>query len=744
MRENVIMRFPLHSNRRWQAVGGLLAHLPVAEAAVATIVFLAALAAIAVTRSAGGAAIIWPANAIAAALLIRMPRVRWIAIAVGLFCAELLANTLGAGDPPALAAAMSLANLAEIILTAWLFRSVIQYPMPNLSVSQAVQMAVIFGAAIPALTACLGGAIVHDGLGAPIWPATRDWWSSSFMGACLFGPPICLYSSSAARRLVSRRFLAQNLALTVICLVSAYVSMRFLGFPFVVIGVPLMFAAFRIGGFGAAVLSGLCGLLVIGLWILGIRPPDLGLIQHAVGAIGLPIVSLAATILPPIAVGLASDERRKATKALRFNERRFRDSMEHSPIGTALADLGGMWTTTNAALQKMLGYSAEECRALSASMLAHPEDRADIVRRMQLLTGGDFPPYEADRRFRHKDGSWVCVRVAVSLVRDEVGQPLHFIGHIESVDARRRAERELADERQRLVTTLRAIADAVITVDAGMRITYVNAAAEELLGHSIEQVTGRQLDEVMILTDARTLRPTTDVVGRCVVRGEVVRREEPCVLHRPDGSVRFVTDVASPVFSADGQVAGTVVVLHDATSLRERDRELSHRATHDVLTGLANRFEFERRAGEVFERARHVDRGATLLVVDLDWFKTVNDSGGHAAGDAVLRRVGEVLMSTVRHSDTVARIGGDEFAVLLDRCGTDRAQAIARQILRALNPLSVAWNGATHTVGASVGLATILKSYEDAAAWITAADRACYEAKRDGRGQSRVAQVQPT
>lgn len=153
-------------------------------------------------------------------------------------------------------------------------------------------------------------------------------------------------------------------------------------------------------------------------------------------------------------------------------------------------------------------------------------------------------------------------------------------------------------------------------------------------------------------------RPTTDMVGRCVVRGEVVRREEPRVLHRPDGSVRFVIDVASPIITVEGQVAGTVVVLHDATTLCERDREPSHRATHDVLTGLSNRFEFERRASELFERARHVDRGATLLLVDLNWFKTVNDGGGHAAGDAVLRRVGEVLMSTVRHSDTVARIGG--------------------------------------------------------------------------------------
>ena len=704
--------------------------------------YLFALAAIVVTRSAGGAAVIWPANAIAAALLIRMPRVRWISAAGALLCACVFANTVGAGDSIVVAAAMSCVNLVEIGLTTWVFRSLWRFPLPNISVGQAVQMTAVMAVTIPGLAALLGGIVVHALLGAPAWPATIGWWLASAIGACLFGPPILLYSSKSAQRLVSKRFLAQNLSLTLICLISTYVSIRFVPLPFIVIGVPLILAAFRVGGFGAAVLSALCGLTVIGLWILDVRPGGLGVFQHTAGVIGLPIIALAAVALPPTAVGLATDARRATMRALRFNERRFRESLEHSPIGTLLADLNGMWITTNAALRNMLGYSTEEFQSLSAPMIAHPDDQADIARRMQMFQTGEAAFHASDRRFRHKDGSWIWARLAVSLVRDEDGRPRHYIGHIESMDARRRAECDLAQERQRLTATLRAIADAVITIDVGMRITYVNAAAEEMIGQSAQDIENRPLDEVIVLTDARTLRPSATAVGRCVARGEVMRREEPCVLHRLDGGVRFVTEVASPIFNGEGQIAGTVVVLRDATGVRERDRELSHRATHDVLTGLVNRFEFERRLTEVFRRVRHAGRPATLLVVDLDWFKAVNDAAGHAAGDAVLRRVGEVLMSTVRHSDTVARVGGDEFAVILDRCGARRAGAIARQILQALNPLPVEWNGATHTVGATVGLATIAESYDDVAAWVAAADQACLEAKREGRGQVRVADVQ--
>jgi diguanylate cyclase (GGDEF)-like protein/PAS domain S-box-containing protein len=590
-----------------------LRRFPLGEPAVAAAFFVAAYAAISVARASGMSAMVWPGNALAAALLVRMPQVRWVPALAGIAIAGILANMLSAHDQLQLAMAMSVVNVLEVGTTAWVFRSWITFPLPNISFHQGLHMAVIFAFAIPLLTAIPGGWIVHSEFGAPQLTASLNWWRSGAIGSCLCAPAVYLYSAKTARRLVSRRFLLENVSLSIFCVVSTYLAIRFVRFPFVVTGVPLMVSAFRAGSFGAAVLCGLCGILVIGLWSVGFHPAGLGIGQQGATIEGLPFLALVATILPPIAVGLATDQRRNAT-------------------------------------------------------------------------------------------------------------------------------RELGAERQRLRTTLRAIADAVITTDADTQITYINAAANDLLGQSLEDIEGRKFYDVVAMTDPRTSRTAQTTLGKCLSSGEVVRPSEVVLLHRPDGGVRYVSKAVTPVFGQSERVVGAVMVLRDATAEYERDRKLSHLATHDVLTGLCNRFEFERRLQVLFDRARLLILPATLLAVDLDSFKAVNDGGGHAAGDAVLRRVAEVLKASVRNKDTVARLGGDEFAVVLEKATPERARAVAFEIQRALNPLLVDWNDKTHAVGASLGVATITNGYESAAAWMAAADSACYEAKRSQHGQVRFAQ----
>jgi diguanylate cyclase (GGDEF)-like protein/PAS domain S-box-containing protein len=426
-------------------------------------------------------------------------------------------------------------------------------------------------------------------------------------------------------------------------------------------------------------------------------------------------------------------------RALRFNEQRFRQSLRHSPAGVVIRGLDGKLTMANDAFLEMLGYSWEELSTLTAEQLVHPDDHEASARDMEHLMDRGADTYVAERRYRHRDGSWVWTRVAVSLATDDDGSPLHFIGHIESLEARRRAERDLAEERERLRTTLRAIGDAVITTDAVSQITYVNAAAENLLGQRLDEIAGRRLDEVVVLTNPQTLKATHSMFALCLARGEPVKRQDRCLLHRPDGSPCYIVDAASPVHDSEGAVSGVVVVLQDATEGMARDRELSHRAAHDPLTGLTNRFEFERRLSECVERYRHIQRPATLLLIDLDRFKVVNDTGGHAAGDEVLRHVAQLLTSIVRDSHAVSRLGGDEFAILLTHSDPAHAELVGSKVLRAVAELSVTWNGTVYTVGASIGAASLRHGLAGFADWVAAADRACYEAKRAGRGQMRVA-----
>jgi diguanylate cyclase len=163
-----------------------------------------------------------------------------------------------------------------------------------------------------------------------------------------------------------------------------------------------------------------------------------------------------------------------------------------------------------------------------------------------------------------------------------------------------------------------------------------------------------------------------------------------------------------------------------------------YRATRDPLTGLSNRAEFEERLRTVFEKARHLDRPAAAMAIDLDRFKAVNDAGGHVAGDAVLCKVAEACRLGVRLSDIVGRLGGDEFAIILDNCPEDRAIDIGQQLLRALNPMEFEWKGSRYSIGASIGVA-MNRDMADEKSWLAAADKACYIAKRDGRGLLRIA-----
>jgi diguanylate cyclase (GGDEF)-like protein/PAS domain S-box-containing protein len=596
-----------------QGTPGTGRRLPLQEFGVAGLFFLAAFAATGSARVPGSSALIWPANALAAALLVRMPQVRWLPALATILVAGVLATSLATHDALGWSLAIGAINLLEVGAKVWTVRGWLRYPLPELSVDQGLRVAAVVGVAIPILTAIPGGWILHMRFGAPEWAATINWWRAGAIGGCLCAPMIYLYSERAARRLIASPYIIANLLLLVLSLSTTYLAVRFLRFPFVVIGVPLIVAAFNAGSFGTALMSSLTGILVITLWKLGMQPGGVALVPQGAGLPGLPLLALVATVLPPVAVGLATDQRR-------------------------------------------------------------------------------------------------------------------------------RAELALADERERLRTTLHAIADAVITTDMDGRITYVNAAASDLLGQALEDVEGRKLYDVVAMTDPGTSRSSHRLLGTCLALGEVVRRQEAMVLHRPDGDVRYVSKVVSPVFGENKRVTGAVVVLRDATAEYERDRKLHHLASHDVLTGLCNRFELERRLQLLFEHANALILPATLLVVDLDHFKAVNDGGGHAAGDAMLRRVAETLKAAVRSRDTVARVGGDEFAVVLEKATPERARAVASQILRALNPLQIEVDGRIYTVGASVGAAMITDGYDSIGAWMAAADSACYEAKRMQRGQLVFAQ----
>ena len=268
-------------------------------------VLVSACVAIELTRVPGGIALVWPSDAIAAALLIRFRHLRCGRAALAVIAAFILANLLIGHRPWTMAVLFGSVNLTEIALMVAAFRFARVAPYPNITIGHAALMTAVFGIAIPGAMAVVGGFLLHALLGLPRGQGTLQWWSSHAIGACLAGPPIILFSIKSTKRLMSGRFGVQNAMTALLSLIACYLTIRYVRFPFVTMALLLLVTAFQMGGFGASIMSVAFGLLITNLWILGIRPLGLDPAAATSGSlIGLPVIALLATVMPPIAVGL--------------------------------------------------------------------------------------------------------------------------------------------------------------------------------------------------------------------------------------------------------------------------------------------------------------------------------------------------------------------------------------------------------------------------------------------------------
>jgi diguanylate cyclase (GGDEF)-like protein/PAS domain S-box-containing protein len=286
---------------------------------------------------------------------------------------------------------------------------------------------------------------------------------------------------------------------------------------------------------------------------------------------------------------------------------------------------------------------------------------------------------------------------------------------------------------------LSSLAEAIITTDAEGRISYLNPAAERITGSSAGQAAGKMLEDLVGLVDELDRRLLSDPVRAALTSGAPVNlSRRALLLSRSNGAERSIELSASPIRNAAKEVIGAALLLHDVTELRGLARQMSYQATHDALTGLVNRREFERRLEEATESGHRGEGQHVLCYLDLDRFKVVNDTSGHLAGDSMLREVAKVLRDAVRDSDTVARMGGDEFGVLLIGCPLEKARQIADDVCRAVGDYRFVWKDKIFNIGVSVGLVEISRESGTLEELLAAADSACYVAKKQGSGRVAV------
>ena len=298
-----------------------------------------------------------------------------------------------------------------------------------------------------------------------------------------------------------------------------------------------------------------------------------------------------------------------------------------------------------------------------------------------------------------------------------------------------RAERGLKREKEKAEVTLRSIGDGVITTDAHGRVTYINGKAEELTGWSDATATGRSLGAVFHIGSEENSTRGADPAAIALAEGRTVDSESGALLIGRNGRQFAVEYTASPVLDDEEGTIGCVVVFHDVSDLRALSRQLSYQASHDPLTGLINRREFEKRLSQALENAHAENLHHALCFLDLDQFKVINDTCGHQAGDELLKRLSSELRAQLRKGDVLARLGGDEFAVLLEECPLEKAKELGETLRRVVEESRFIWEGRPFDVGVSIGLVPLDAQSGTLYEVMRLADAACYVAKDAGRNR---------
>ncbi len=567
--------------------------------------FALAVFGIALTQQPGHVAAIWWPNALMLAVLLRAPRAQIGGFLLAGCLANLAANfTMSYEIRKSLVFGIS--DFLEVGIGFWLLRGAGYRfdPCSN----------VIHFVAVLLITLCLGAtasaslsALEMSSYGADYAQTWRTWWIAEGIGMISLLPVGLAISRASLRQLISSQSRYELVAFAAGSLLSTWLSLRFLPYPFIVLAIPILLASLRLNLLGTA----LIGLGNVVLALILVMAPELALNKVELRlARDQILIAAALALIGPLLVAVLMNQRNRALRHLQENERTLRDAMEYASIGMAIVDRQGRWITANPALCSMLGYSLEELQTLTFQDITYAEDLPEDIRLKQQVENGAITHYTLEKRYVRKNGDIVWANLSLSGVYDADNKFVNFVSQIQDIDDRKQAE--------------------------------------------IERI--------------------------------------------------------------------------------EFQRELEHRARHDSLTGLINRQAFEQEARHLLENNDNQKQHVACFL-DLDRFKILNDSAGHAAGDLFLREIAVQLAAKIRTNDTLARLGGDEFGLLLPECPLDSAYNIAETLIDTINTTHFTWNGRVFEIGASVGIVPFTAGSMSFAELLSRTDVACYTAKNEGRNR---------
>ena len=440
-------------------------------------------------------------------------------------------------------------------------------------------------------------------------------------------------------------------------------------------------------------------------------------------------------------VDIAASVNRVLDRITEVDDRSASIEQSFAALATTLPEVALVHTNlilyANRAAADLFGVEPEALRGKMVTDLLRPAYRASMKKRVttELESEVALEPIEVQLINGNENGLWVELH-SQRLTYD--GQ-LAFVTVARDITHRKGLEASLGRGKLQARVTLESIGEGVITTDRSGIIDYMNEAAEQLLDSDRSVAIGKTVIDIIALVDEVDGESLGDPVAQCLAERRRIHLGRRALLIAKQSKREFSTELtASPIRRPDRETAGCVVIFHDVSEMRGLAREMSYQASHDPLTGLVNRAEFERRLDQALSSPRGEHASHIVCYLDLDRFKAVNDSCGHMVGDNLLREIASLLKDQLRESDTVARIGGDEFGMLLIGCPLYKARQIAEDVCQAVSDYNFAWQDRVFELGVSIGLVEIDGESGTAETALTAADSACYVAKQRGRGRIHV------
>lgn len=707
---------------------------------------IAAAASILLSRVGDGVATVWLASAFAFVMLARRRYPPgWIDYAaIGL---ATLASNLIFGSSLKMGALFVIINAGHTALALWLVdRFTGGLPVKTDAPARTFSLMLFLTAVVAdAVTGFAFAGTTYALHGWPIVPTAWTFMSSNALGYALILPFSIYATRSEISALLKPRPLFRFVLMAAICAGLAYLALSQSRFPFALAMLPLMVIAPRLAHLELALVCAFTGIVCIAAAMGGFMPGINGGVEMLSDGFQ---VSVAIIVSTPFLVGLFIKHISEDHARLAEAETRWNFALASAGQGVWDADMRHNTVHYSTTWKNMLGYEDHELgnEPNLWLKLAHPDDIARMAVADRDHMEGRTPEYELEFRMRHKSGRWIWVADhGKAIEREPDGRVARAIGSMTDITERKEAEQRLmisaallADEKERLRVMLQSIGDAVIGTDANNRITFMNPVAEKLTGATSLASLGKPLGFVYRTVDEETGR-RLDEPHLADNRLEQTEHNSRAALVHSDGTRFSIRQVVSPILNELNEFGGSVIVFQDFTDARTLQRQLAYAATHDALTGLANRPSFIRTVGDFAAKAKQDGSRYQLMFIDLDHFKPVNDTSGHAAGDALLRQVALTIKVALAQTDIVARFGGDEFAVVLMSPSPAEGERAVLAVLEAISALEFVWGGLTHRVSSSIGLTSIAADAGEPNEIIARADAACYAAKAAGRNCAFVA-----